>query len=120
MKIEYFWEIGAWQEAKELTKKIYQISDNTKFVKDFALKDQIRRAVVSVMANIAEGFNRGSNRDFARYLMVARSSNSEVQSHLFIALDLKYILKEDFDGLFEHSRRIDKAINAFIKYLKSC
>lgn len=91
MKIKEFEEIQAWQEARELTKTIYRITKKGNFQKDFGLIDQVRRSSVSIMANIAEGFGRESNKEFVHFLSYASSSNIELQSHLYVALDQKYI-----------------------------
>lgn len=87
MTVKCFEEINAWIEARKLTKRIYDITNETRFSKDFELKDQIRRAAVSIMANISEGFDSQSNEEFIRFLIYARRSSSEVQSHLYVALD---------------------------------
>lgn len=118
MKIGYFGDIGAWQEARKLTRQVYEVSTKNKFANDYALARQIQRASISIMANIAEGFARSSNKEFIRYLSVARASNSEVQSHLFVACDLHYIHGEEFEHMFQLSKRVEKTLNGFIKYLK--
>lgn len=118
MKINNFWEVGAWQESRKLTKCIYQLTGNGKFGRDFGLTRQIQRASVSVMANIAEGFGRRSDKEFVRYLDVALASNTEVQSHLFVALDLNYIHSSEWSLAFELSKCVEKAVNGFIRYLK--
>lgn len=83
-----FEDIKAWQKARELTKEIYLATSDNLFSKDFGLRDQIRRASVSMMANIAEGYGRKTNKDFAHFLVIAHGSAAETQSHLYIALDL--------------------------------
>jgi four helix bundle protein len=120
MRIENFWEIGAWKEAKELTKEIYKATRKHDFAKDYGLAKQIQRSTVSVMANIAEGFGRKSNKEFAQFLIVGRGSNVELQSHLFVAQDLGYISEGEFKDFFERSKNVEKAINAFITYLRNC
>lgn len=119
MNIQNFWDIKAWQDARSLTSLIYKETQNNQFAKDFSLSRQIQRAAVSIMANIAEGFARRSDTEFARYLNIALGSNTEIQSHLFIALDLEYISKEKFDQLFNKSKQIEKLINSFITYLRN-
>lgn len=105
-----FEDIQAWQKARKATKKVYQATGQSKFARDFGLRDQIQRASVSVMANIAEGFGRYSDKEFANYLNVAHSSVCEVQSHLYVALDLNYVddatFKDLYDLLDEASRMI--------------
>ena len=92
-------EIQVWQKARELTKKIYEITANGDFAKDYGLRNQIQRASVSIMANIAEGFGRRSDKEFANFLNMAHGSVSEVQSHLYVALDLAYINQTSFTEL---------------------
>ncbi len=85
-----FEDIKAWQKARELTKEIYLATSDSSFSRDFGLRDQIRRASVSIIANIAEGYGRKTNKDFAHFLVIAHGSAAETQSHLYIALDLNY------------------------------
>ena len=117
-KIEKFEDIKAWVKARELVKEIYRISGNDKFAKDWSLKDQIRRAAVSIMSNISEGYSRQTDKEFIQFLYIAKGSVSEVQSQLYIALDLSYLSEEEFDKLYEKSEEIAKLIGGFIKYLK--
>jgi four helix bundle protein len=114
-----FDEIIAWQKARELTKIIYLISATSKFDKDFSLKDQIRRSSVSVMANIAEGYDRRGDKEFIRFLNIAKGSLSEVKSHLFVAFDIEYIAQDKLDTLFLLIDEIAKLISGLIKYLKT-
>jgi len=86
-----FEDITAWQKARELTRLVYEITKNGNFSKDFSLRDQIRRASVSIMSNIAEGFDRGGRKEFIQYLSIAKGSVGEVKSQLYTALDQKYI-----------------------------
>ena len=95
-----FEDILAWQKAREVTKRAYEITNVGSFSKDFGLRDQLRRACVSIMANIAEGFGRRSDKEFANFLNMAHGSASECQSHLYVALDLEYISEDDFRGLY--------------------
>jgi four helix bundle protein len=106
MAITRFEDIQAWQEARELVKMVYWLTDEGKFAKDFGLRDQIRRASVSIMANIAEGFDCDSQVEFARFLGIARRSAVEVQSLLYAALDIGYINEEIFKT---HYAQADKA-----------
>src|SRR5947208_8640530 len=92
-------EIQVWKKARQLTKKIYEITANGDFAKDYGLRNQIQRASVSIMANIAEGFGRRSDKEFANFLNMAHGSVSEVQSHLYVALDLAYINQMSFTEL---------------------
>ncbi|VEN73023.1 Four helix bundle protein [Candidatus Desulfarcum epimagneticum] len=115
--IKKFEDINAWKVARELVKEVYDISASGDMKKDFGLSDQIKRAGASVMANIAEGFARKSSKDFCRFLFMAKASAAEVQSHLYIALDQKYIHHEKFHQLYEKSEYIQKLLSNFIKYL---
>ena len=119
MKIKRFEDVKSWSETRELTKIIYEVTSMKSFYKDFGLKDQMRRASVSIMANIAEGFDSQSNDEFIRFLIYSRRSCSEVQSHLYVALDQNYISLEGFNELYEKSRNTAKLINGFITYLRS-
>lgn len=117
MKIERFEDIQGWQEAKKLTVAIYKVTQEEAFARDFGLCDQIRRAAVSVMANIAEGFGRASRKDFMRFLAMANGSALEVQSHLHVALELGYISQEQFDHCYSLCHSSSRLIGGFINYL---
>ena len=114
MAIERFEDIIAWQKAKELTIQIYKIFGDSK---DFGFRDQIQRASVSVMNNIAEGFERKSNNEFRHFLYIAKGSCGEVRSMLIIAFELKKIESDDFQHLHGLSIEISKIIAGFIKTL---
>lgn len=96
-----FEDIKSWQKARIATNLVYKTTAKGVFAKDFALRDQIRRSSISVMANIAEGFGRRSNKEFANFLNIAHGSAAETQSHLYIALDLNYITQEDFEDVYD-------------------
>jgi four helix bundle protein len=113
-----FEEILAWQKARELCKEVYDISLNEGFKKDYGLVDQIRRASVSVMANIAEGYERRGDKEFVRFLNIAKGSLAEVKSHLYIAFDLNYITTSEKDELFAITDETGKIISGLISYLK--
>ncbi len=120
MKIRRFEEIEAWKEARTLVKFVYDsINANNEFKKDFRLANQIQGAAVSVMSNIAEGFTRRSNKEFAQFLFISKSSAAEVQSQLYVALDQKYISKIDFDRIYDQAEKVAKMTSGFIKYLRS-
>ena len=119
MKIERFEDIQGWQKARELTRMVYVATREGEFARDYGLRDQIRRAASSVMANIAEGFDCDSNRETIRFLGFARRSASEVQSLLYIALDLTYITQEEFDRLYQQSQKAKGLIGGFIRYLRN-
>ncbi len=112
--IQRFEDIQAWQEARKLVKMIYSLSNRESFSKDFGMRDQIRRASVSVMANIAEGFDCESKVEFARFLGIARRSAVEVQSILYAALDAGYISNDEFNQHYEQAR-ITKALTGGFK-----
>lgn len=97
---------------------VYDLTDNSLFKKDFGLREQIQRAAVSCMLNIAEGFDSDSNLQFVQYLVYTRRSSSEVQSVLYIALDRRYITKKEFDNVFEQAKKVGQLANGFIRYLK--
>ena len=116
-KFRSFEEIYSWQKARALNKRIYEITDCIVFKKDYDLVRQIRRASISISSNIAEGFERNTDKEFTYYLYVAKASAVEVRSQLYLALDLEYISKIEFDELFEKVSDISKLISGFIKYL---
>jgi len=113
-----FEEIQAWQKAREVTQMVYSISNNEKFAKDFSLRDQIKRASVSIMANIAEGHGRRTSTEFANFLNIARGSTIEVQSHLYVALDLKYITQSDFDKIYQMLDEVSRMTISLAQYLR--
>jgi four helix bundle protein len=115
--IEKFEDIEAWQKARELTREIYRVTNQGAFAKDFGLRDQIRRASVSIMSNIAEGFGRGGNREFIQFLSMAKGSVSEVQAQLYVAVDVGYITKVQFHQLYSLSQSTGNLIGGFIRYL---
>jgi four helix bundle protein len=117
MKITRFEDIEAWKEARSLTDRIYQVTKAGVFSKDYGLKDQVCRAAVSTMANIAEGFDAGSNAEFGRFLAYAQRSCSELQSELYVALDQRYLSNEEFTEIYELAAKTKSRIGAFIKYL---
>ena len=119
MSIRQFEEIEGWQEARILAAKIYEISNRGKFSTDFGLRDQIRRASISIMANIAEGFGRGGKTEFIRFLRISRASALETQSHLYIALDLGYLSSTDFETLHKQAIRVARLVGGFINYLSN-
>jgi four helix bundle protein len=119
MKIERFEEIKAWQLARELTKKVYQLTQKGAFARDFGLKGQIQSAAGSSMHNIAEGFDSETNSEFLRFLRYAKRSCSEVQSELYVALDQEYISKTEFKDVYDHAGQTRAAIRGFINYLVS-
>jgi len=114
-----FEEIKAWQKARKATKQVYEITTDGKFAKDFGLRDQIRRAAVSVMANIAEGQGRNSDNEFANFLNIAHGSLPETQSHLSIALDLEYLNENDFGQIYDLRDEVGKMTMSLMKHLRN-
>jgi four helix bundle protein len=115
--INRFEDLRAWQSARALVRMVCEDSGQADFGRDFGLKDQIRRAAVLIMSNIAEGFNAGSDAEFIRFLGFSRRSNSEVQSQAYIALDLQYISRDHFQSLYEKANLTERRINTQIAYL---
>ena len=116
-KFNSFEEINSWQKARLFNKSIYEITENTNFRKDFDLVRQIRRASISISSNIAEGFERNTDKEFIYFLYVAKASAGEVRSQLYLALDLNYISVTEFDALYLNITEISKLLSGFIKYL---
>jgi len=114
----HFDDIEAWQRARELTKVVYQLSGRGQFAKDFGLRDQIRRATVSIMANIAEGFERDGTGEFIQFLAIAKGSAAEVLSHAYVALDQGFIRQADLDSLSDKPLRVSRMIAALMIYLR--
>ncbi|MGA3286532.1 MAG: four helix bundle protein [Bacteroidota bacterium] len=117
MKIERFEDIESWKKSRELTSRIYGLTAKGGLAKDFGLRDQIQRASVSIMANIAEGFDSGSKKSFILFLNYAYRSTSEVQSLLYVVVDCRYVTQKEFDELFIATKDIKNLIGGFIQYL---
>ena len=113
-----FEDIQAWQKARGVTKKIFVVTNEQQFAKDFTLKDQIKRSAISIMANIAEGFGRRTRTEFAHFLNIARGSATETQSHLYVALDLNYLKQCEFDEIYRMLEEISKMTVVLAKYLR--
>ncbi|WP_158839662.1 four helix bundle protein [Polaribacter sp. L3A8] len=118
MSFKSFEEIESWKKARVFNKLIYSITSQENFSKDFDLIRQIRRASVSITSNIAEGFERSTDKEFVYFLFVAKASAGEVRSQLYLANDLQYINNEDFHQLKSKVIEISKLIGGLIKYLK--
>ena len=116
-KFKSFEEINSWQKARHFNKRVYEITDNQNFKRDFDLVRQIRRASISISSNIAEGFERNTDKEFIHFLYIAKASAGEVRSQLYLASDLNYIEKVEFEELFKNVSDISKLISGFIKYL---
>lgn len=108
--IERFEDLIAWKKARELARSIYEITRQDRFAKDFGLAGQIQRAAVSIMSNIAEGYERGNQGDFHRFLSIAKASCAEVRSQLYIALDIGYLTKTDFDKLIKQAEETGRVL----------
>lgn len=117
MLITRFEDLEVWQVSRSLAKTVYQLTYNQPFSRDFALKDQIRRSVISIMANIAEGFERKSNKEFTQFLRYSVSSAAETKSHLYLAFDLDYISQVQLNECTDQIDSISKQIKGFIRYL---
>ena len=118
MRIKQFEELECWQEARNLTKKLYAFTNRTGFSKDYRLSGQMTGAAISVMNNICEGFDAQSNNEFIRFLNYSRRSCSEVQNCLYVALDQSYITKDEFRSTYNHCTKIRKMTDGLIRYLK--
>ncbi len=117
-KIQKLEDVIAWQKARELIKQVYACAKVGQFARDFGLKDQIQRASVSIMANIAEGFGRGGDKEFIQFLSTSKDSCSEVKSHLYVALDQQYIVPEKFTVLYNSADEVSRLLSGFMSYLK--
>jgi four helix bundle protein len=117
--IERFEEIEAWKRARELTRKVYEVSSTGEFYKDFGLKDQMRRSSVSIMSNIAEGFERDGNKEFVNFLSIAKGSCGEARSQLYVALDQQYISTVQFESVYSGLNETSRLIGGLMKYLKN-
>ena len=114
-----FEEIECWKKARELTRRIYGVPGKAQFARDFALRDQIRRASVSVMSNIAEGFDRSGTAEFVHFLATAKGSAAEVRCQLYVASDQGYIHNTDFTELNQLAAETGKMVGGLIKYLRA-
>ena len=117
--IERFEDIDAWKEARKLTQEVYRATGQRGFQKDTGLREQLQRASVSIMANIAEGFDAATDREFLQFLSYALRSATEMQSHLYVALDQRYVNSTHFEALFSGSVTVENLIGGFIRYLKA-
>ena len=112
-----FEEIEGWQKAREPAREVYRITNGGPFSRDFGLRDQIRRASVSIMANVAEGFGRGGNKEFVAFLSIARGSCAEVKSHLYVAKDAGFIEPAEFNTLYSLASEAEGLPRGLMKYL---
>jgi four helix bundle protein len=118
MLVKNFEDLEIWKEARRLTMEIYQLRRDSRFSKDFGLSNQIQRAAISIMSNIAEGFERGGNQEFIQFLYVAKGSCGEVRSQLYVAVDQSYVAQKHCDDVFKSFRRLSIMISNLIDYLK--
>jgi four helix bundle protein len=117
-RFERFEDIDAWQEARALVKLVYAATSRGKFARDYGLRNQIQEASVSIMSNIAEGFERGTNREFIHFLYISKGSAGEVRSKTYVALDLDYIDNATFQELFAAATSVSRRIAGLIRYLE--
>jgi len=117
-KITRFEDIEAWQRARELARTVYRFTADGPFFRDLALRDQIRRAAVSVMANIAEGYERGGDKEFLQFLAVAKGSCGEIRSHLCVALDQGYLAEKEYTLAHERATEVSRMIAGLMKHLR--
>ena len=117
--VQQFEDLAVWQGARELVKEIYAASKQRGFYQDFGLRDQIRRAATSTMSNVAEGFERGTRKEFIQFLNIAKGSNGEVRSQLYVALDQEYLTEKTFNQLRESAVVLSRRISRFIRYLET-
>jgi four helix bundle protein len=119
MKVERFEALEAWQQARQLTRMVYDLTEIDGFSRDFRLRDQITGAAVSVMNNIVEGFTSQSDREFIKFLGYARRSTAEVQTCLYVSLDRRYVHTPAFQQTYEQAEKTRKIIDGFLRYLRS-
>ncbi len=119
MKIKKFEELESWKKARKLTNAIYEATGIGGFTRDFCLKDQIRRASISILSNIAEGFERGGDKEFLQFLAVAKGSTGEVRAQLYIAVDQNYLSQDLFVKLSENTEEIGRLLSGLMKYLRN-
>jgi len=117
--IEKFEDLVSWQKARALTQRVYRATKSGGFAKDFGLRDQIRRASVSILSNIPEGFERGGDKEFQQFLSVAKGSCAEVRAQLYVALDESYIEPKEFEELEALTVEISRLISGMMTYLAS-
>ena len=116
--ITRFEDIEAWQQARQLTRDAYGITSAGDCARDYGFRDQLRRSAVSIMSNIAEGFERGGNKEFIQFLSLAKGSCGELRSQLYIALDQGYISRQQFDEMSLKTTSIARMVSGLMKYLK--
>jgi four helix bundle protein len=118
MKVTRFEDLECWKESRILVQRVYEVTKDGNFKKDMRLTSQIQSAATSCMANIAEGFERRSDKEFVQFLYIAMASTAEIKSHLYVALDQAYIEKAQFDDIYAQAAKTSKMISSLIKYLR--
>ena len=118
MKVNSFEDLQVWKDSRILVKSIYQLTSDGKFSKDFGLREQIQRASVSIMNNIAEGFERNNNKEYIKFIGYSKGSAGEVRSMLYVATDLGYISQDSYNMHYQMAINIITQISNFIKYLR--
>jgi four helix bundle protein len=116
--VRKFEDLEAWKQSREISRLIYSVSSNGAFAKDFALTNQIRRAAISIVSNIAEGFERNGDKEFIQFLTVAKGSCGEVRAQLYVAFDQGYVDEESFLNIQSKLEETSRMISGLIKYLK--
>jgi len=116
--IERFEDLEVWKLAKDVANQVYDITSVGRFSQDYVLRDQIRRAVVSIFSNIAEGFERNGNREFMQFLSIAKASCGEVRAQLIFARDREYIILEEYESVASNLLSLSNQLGGFIKYLR--
>jgi four helix bundle protein len=119
VRIERFEDLGVWKKARELVRATYEATSDGKLAQDLGLSRQMQRAAISAMANIAEGFERGGNKEFLQYLAMVKGSCAELRSHLYAALDLGYISDEEFQSIQALAISVARQSAGLMKYLRS-
>ncbi len=115
---ERFEDLDIWKLSKDVANQVYDVTSTGKFSQDYVLRDQVRRAVVSIFSNIAEGFERNGNKEFLQFLSIAKASCGEVRAQLIFANDRDYISSEQYEALVKNLVSLSSQIGGFIKYLK--
>jgi four helix bundle protein len=116
--VKRFEDLEAFQMARELTKQLYRVTGTGRFARDYGLRDQITRAAISVMSNVAEGFERGGDKEFLQFLSLAKGSCGEIRAQLYVGIDQGYIDEQQFTTLVDQASRIGRALAGLMKYLR--
>ena len=116
--VRQFEDLQVWQDARTLVREVYKIAKQRSFCRDFGLRDQLTRAATSTMSNIAEGFERGSRKEFIHFLNIAKGSNGEVRSQFYLVLDQEYLDEKSFSLLRQSALALSRRLARFISYLE--